>query len=182
MRFGVVSRFFFEECATTLLGVSARLTDVAVHAIDPGDSMTDVGGSARHRESYRRFSQKQMSTKDLLHVLAIGSIDQHNELHDLLLQLPTVRITALTHFLDLLDVAEQDLVHVAVLFQSLSPLELFEASRTIRQKWPKSKIIVIHEGEEFLEDFLYDQRLFPTAEPQELLGLIELALHEEVGD
>lgn len=144
--------------------------------------MTHADSSIPRGEADRRFSQKQMSTRDLIHVLAIGSLDQHSELHDLLLRLPAVHITALTHFLDLLDLSERDVVHVAVLFESLSLLELLEASRTIRQKWPKAKIIVIRGGEEFLEGFLYDLRLFPKADPQELLAEIELALREEVGN
>lgn len=144
--------------------------------------MTQVESGIHRREADRRLSQKQMSAKDRIHVLAIGSIDQHNALHDLLLHLPSVRISALTHFMDLLDLSEQDLVHVAVLFESLSLHELLEASRTIRQKWPKAKIIIIREGEEFLEDFLYDLRLSPAAEPQELLALIEFVLREEVGN
>lgn len=144
--------------------------------------MTQIDSNTRHPEVDRQFSRKQPSAKDLVHVLAIGSMDQHNELHDLLLQLPAVHISALTHFLDLLDLSKWDVVHVAVLFESLSLHELLEASRTIRQKWPKAKIIVIRRGEEFLEDFLYDPRIFPTAEPQELLAQIELAFREEVGN
>ena len=134
--------------------------------------MTHIDRSVHYREADRGSAQKRMGTKDIAHVLAIGSIDQHNELHDLLLQLNAVHISALTDYSDLLGFSDEDFVQIAVLFDSISLHELLEATQIIRRKWPKAKIIVIRAGEEFLEDFQYDLRMFPSAKPQELLAQI----------
>ncbi len=81
----------------------------------------------------------------------------------------------------MLGISSQEVIHIAVLYESLKLDELVEASRIVRQKWPRAKIIVIRSGKGFLEDFLYDSCVFPTAGHKELLAQIELALHEESG-
>jgi hypothetical protein len=71
---------------------------------------------------------------------------------------------------------EAERVDAAILHSTLTPLELDDASRLIRRRWPAARILVIREGSEFLDDALYDDRVFPTIVSEILLPAIERLL------
>jgi len=60
-----------------------------------------------------------------------------------------------------------------ILHNTLSSFELEDASRFIRRRWPHARILVLHSGEGFLEDALYDERVALTVAPGVLLAAIE---------
>lgn len=89
---------------------------------------------------------------------------------------PGFQLSALVSPFDLLDQATDSARHVVILDDSLTPRELDSSTRTVRLRWPSAKIIVIRTGEEFLEDHLYDVRVFPGIEPQQLTLQIQQML------
>jgi hypothetical protein len=67
----------------------------------------------------------------------------------------------------------QQIIHVIVLNCSLSAHELEEVGRLARHRWPEARILVIRSGDDFMEDALYDDRIYPTADPGVLISSIE---------
>jgi hypothetical protein len=92
--------------------------------------------------------------------------------HDALLDRTSFRFSITTDYRKLWEVPAQEMIHVAVLHDTLSSFELEAACRLIRQRWPDAKILLIAKGESFLDDGLYDDRA-PTTARDVLLGTIE---------
>ena len=65
-----------------------------------------------------------------------------------------------------------------ILFESLSQFELEETGRFIRHHWPRSKILVLRNGEDFLDDPLYDERVPVDISDHDLIETIETLLRE----
>lgn len=61
---------------------------------------------------------------------------------------------------------------VALLQVTLSPHDLQEAARLIRQRWPKAQILLIRREAWCIEDALYDDRVEPGINPERLLSTI----------
>jgi hypothetical protein len=67
----------------------------------------------------------------------------------------------------------QEPIRLAVLHHRLSSYQLEYATRTIRHRWPRARILVLREGEDFLDDALYDDRLVPPTCPGVVLSTIQ---------
>ena len=127
--------------------------------------------TAGEHEAEKRGA-RGMRAENAVHLLSIGSIDRSYMLHDLLLLDSRCRLSVMTDYRDLWTISEVDAVHLAVLQDTLRPLELDKACRFIRHRWPHAKILVIRSGEDFLEDALYDDRVKPTESMEGLLNRI----------
>jgi DNA-binding NtrC family response regulator len=65
---------------------------------------------------------------------------------------------------------------VALLQVTLTPRELEEVARLIRQRWPKAQILIIRREAWCIEDALYDDRVEPGINPERLLSTIRRVL------
>jgi hypothetical protein len=108
-----------------------------------------------------------------IHVLSVGPMDFGCLVHDALLDGPNSRLSIAPDYRELWAIPKQVSIQVVILHNTLSPLELEDASRFIRRRWAHAKILVLRRGEGFLDDALYDGRLAPTVVPEVLLTAIE---------
>ena len=107
-----------------------------------------------------------------IHVVSVGPVDCGSMVHEALLDRTSFRLSIATDYRKLWEVPAQEIIHVAVLHDTLSSLELEAACQLIRQRWPHAKILLVSRGESFLDDGLYDDRA-PTAARDVLLSTIE---------
>ncbi len=108
-----------------------------------------------------------------MHILCVGPIDRSYMVHDVLLKTPNSRLSVATDYRELWVIPKREAIHVVILHDTLSSFELDEVCRFIRQQWSRAKILVVREGESFLDDELYDERVMPTVTPEVLLAAIE---------
>jgi len=124
-------------------------------------------GSMIHRESQARKA---------IHVLSVGAIDCGCLVHDALVNGPRFRLSIATDNRELWMIPNQESIHVVVLHNTLSSYELEYASRFIRRRWPHARILVVCDGEGFLDDALYDVRVVSNVSREVLLATIELLI------
>ena len=110
---------------------------------------------------------------EAIEILAVGTDVWEKPIQDALLAGPSFRLCSTTDLRTLWLTPIQQSVHVIVLHDSLSQTELESVSRLARRSWPSAGILVIRAGEDFLEDALYDERIFPTACSDTLVAPIE---------
>jgi hypothetical protein len=70
-------------------------------------------------------------------------------------------------------IPKQESIQVVILHNTLSSFELDDASRFIRRCWPHARILVVRQGEDFLDDALYDVRVVSNVDREVLLATIE---------
>jgi hypothetical protein len=92
--------------------------------------------------------------------------------HDALLDGPNSRLSIAPDYRELWGIPKEESIQVAILHNTLSPVELEDASRFIRRPWPHARILVLRRGVGFLDDALYE-RVVLKAEPKVLLEAIE---------
>lgn len=117
----------------------------------------------------RNAEQKVLGTDGTIRVLFVGLKHMEDAALDALFEGLHSRIYATTDTRELWVFPSREPIRLAILHQTLSLFELEEASRSIRQRWPGARILVIREGEEFLDDGLYDDRVVPPITPGALL-------------
>jgi hypothetical protein len=115
----------------------------------------------------------------MIHVMAVGRVEETCGLHDALLAEKKIWLSVTTDHRELWARSKLELVHVFVLCEALSGSELEEVSRFIRRQWARAKILVLRDGEEFLDDPLYDERIAPDASTPVLIETIEKLLSGE---
>jgi len=106
------------------------------------------------------------------HVLMVGSMELGNVVRSTLLGEPNLTISIVTNYRELWTIPNQEIIHLVILNATLSTLELEASSRLVRQRWPRAKILVVRQGEGFLEDALYDDRVTAGDTPEVLRGRI----------
>jgi len=106
------------------------------------------------------------------HVLIIGSMESGNVVRCALLGEPKVTISIVTNYRELWTIPDQETVHLVILNETLSSIELEASCRLIRKRWPRAKILVVRQGEGFLEDGLYDDRVTLADTPEALRARI----------
>lgn len=109
----------------------------------------------------------------VLHVLCIGSDSESAKLRDLLQTRQRCRLTVVGDYRQLSVLHRAEICEVAVLHGSLAPQELRDSCAWIRHAWPMAQILLLAPAAKSLEDFLYDERLSPEAEPEALLRILE---------
>jgi len=93
------------------------------------------------------------------HVLMVGPMESGNVVRSALLGEPNLTISIVANYRELWTIPNQETVHLVILNVTLSTFELEASCRLIRQRWPRAKIVVVRQGEGFLEDALYDDRV-----------------------
>jgi hypothetical protein len=121
-------------------------------------------GRINHRDT-----QKPMA----IHVLSVGALVCGSRVHDALLNGPGFRLSIAPDYRELWRIPKQEAVQVAILHNTLSTFELDDVSRFIRQRWPHARILVVRNGEGFLEDALYDVRVLSNVDREVLVATIE---------
>ncbi len=108
-----------------------------------------------------------------MHILCVGPVDHSYMVHDVLLKVPDSRLSVATDYRELWAIPKRETIHVVILHDTLSTFELEKVCRFTREQWPSAGILVVREGEGFLDDELYDDRVMPTVTPEVLLAAIE---------
>lgn len=108
-----------------------------------------------------------------IHVLSVGPMDRGSLVHDALLAVPDFRLSIVTDYRALWTFPKLEPIHVVVLHNTFSKFEIEDSCRLIRRMWPHAGILVVHRGEDSLDDALYDDRAALPASPQDLLSAIE---------
>jgi hypothetical protein len=106
------------------------------------------------------------------HVLMVGPMESGNVVRSTLLGEPNLTISIVADYRELWTIPNQETFHLVILNVTLSTFELEASSRLIRQRWPRAKILVVHHGEGFLDDALYDDRVKGGDTPEVLRGRI----------
>jgi len=106
-----------------------------------------------------------------VHIICIGQCRPHHFLSDEILDIPGFKVFAELDCRTLYSTIHR--VPAIVLFHdSLHPIELEDACRLVRHKWPHARILIIRDGEGFLEDSLYDDRIRPDVSGRDLIARI----------
>jgi hypothetical protein len=105
-----------------------------------------------------------------IHVLSVGTEDPVHQAYMVFLERHGC-VVKITRDCRSLSEGEQQ-YEVALLQVTLPPLELQEAARLIRQRWPKARILIIRREAWCIEDALYDDRAEPGINPERLLSMI----------
>jgi hypothetical protein len=113
------------------------------------------------------------------HVVIVGSMESGNVVRCALLGEPRLTISIVTNYRELWTIPKQETIHLVVLNVTLSTYELDASCRLIRQRWPRAKILVVHQGEGFLEDALYDDRVTLRDTAEVLRGRIVRLLNSQ---
>jgi len=108
-----------------------------------------------------------------IHVLCVGPMSLGNIVHDALLELPHFRLSVATDYPGLWAIPRQEPIDVVILHNTFSSSEIEDSCRFIRRRWPHARILLLHRGESFLEDALYDERAAPNVDPEVLLSTIQ---------
>lgn len=108
-----------------------------------------------------------------IQLLSVGAVSRGSQLHRVLFGSRRFLRAIRTRYRELWSEPGQQTLHVAILHNSLSLIELDDACRFIRHRWPRARILVVRGGEEFLDDELYDERVLPTVTPELLLATIQ---------
>lgn len=85
---------------------------------------------------------------------------------------PNLTISIVDNYRELWTIPNQEIIHLVILNKTLSTIELEASSRLIRKRWPRAKILVVRQGEGFLEDALYDDRVTLADSSEVLRGRI----------
>lgn len=108
-----------------------------------------------------------------IHVISVGSVAHGNMIHDVLLELMDFRLSVVTDYSRLWAIPKQEPIDIVVLHNTFSSSELEDFCRLIRRRWPHAGIVLVHRGESFLEDALYDDCVVPNVAPEVLLSTIQ---------
>lgn len=111
-----------------------------------------------------------------IHVLSVGAVVCGSMVHDALLNGPRFRLSIAPDYRMLWVIPKLESIQVVILHSTLSLSELDDASRFIRQRWPHTRILVVRNGEGFLDDALYDVRVVSNVDREVLLATIERIL------
>lgn len=106
-----------------------------------------------------------------VHIVCIGQCRPHHFLSDEILDIPGFEVSTELDYRKLYS-AIHHVPALVLVHDSLHPIELEDACRLVRHKWPHTRILVIHDGEEFLEDSLYDDRVRPDVSGKDLIARI----------
>ena len=130
----------------------------------------------------RTLGSKHARTREKINLLSIGAIDHCYALYDALMEEGSSRTAVaqncrelwmIPDYRELWVIPKHEAVHVAILHTTGSSFELDEACRFIRHQWPSAKIVVVDDGEDFLDDALYDDRLMPGTSTEVLLRVVD---------
>lgn len=130
------------------------------------------------KSDYRSDIANSRQNRDSTHIVSIGSLDDGCLVHDAIIGRSDFRLSIATDYPELWTIPEKEVVDFAILHNSLSSIGLDDSCRFIRRHWPLARILVLRNGQDFLEDALFDSCIEPNIDPIILLAVIE-QLHAE---
>ena len=107
-----------------------------------------------------------------VHLLFVGQGESDLSWNKVIEDVPGFKVSLVADCRDLWLLPDCGAPDIVVLLPALSLSELDDASRFIRQRWSGVRILVVREGENFLEDALYDDRVFPRESADVLFSRI----------
>lgn len=110
--------------------------------------------------------------KSSLRILSIGVAEPMHVASDIFLRQHRCELTA-ADYRELYALPTEETWEVAVLYHSLSQNEIRESAHFIRRQWPKARILIVHSGTPCMDDALYDDRVVPGVNPEELLAVVD---------
>lgn len=110
---------------------------------------------------------------DIIRIVCVGQCRPHHFLSDEILDIPGFKVSTELDYRKLGSTL-QGAPALILLHDSLPPAELVAACSFIRRQWPHTRILLIRDGEEFLDDFLYDDRIGTDVTGRDLLARILL--------
>lgn len=119
-----------------------------------------------------RTDDLDFQANEIVRVLAIGAIDHCGVIYDALRKIPHLQLKITADYRELWEIPSEA-IHIFILQNTLSGQELEEAGQRIRHQWPRAKILVVRDGDDFLDDPLYDDRVLPSVLPGALLIAVE---------
>jgi hypothetical protein len=110
-----------------------------------------------------------------MHIVLVGTLEYGSALYDALCK-KRFRLSILTDHHELWRKEDLGCVHLVILHNAIALPELNEAARFIRRRWSNAFILVMRQGENFLDDPLYDERLHPDTSATDLALRVEMRL------
>jgi hypothetical protein len=108
---------------------------------------------------------------DVVRIVCIGQCRPHHFLSDEILDIPGFKVSTELDYRRL-GSTPHGIPALVVFHDSLPPAELVDACRFIRRRWPLTRILVIHDSEELIEDSLYDDRVGTGVTGKDLIARI----------
>jgi hypothetical protein len=121
----------------------------------------------------------EMESAGTIRVVLVAPPEAHDAVRDLMLEGLCPTFLAVMDCKKLSSCSIPEPICLAVLHHRLSASELDDASRTIRRRWPRARILVIREGENFLDDALYDDQVAPPIVTGGLLATIRRVMNRQ---
>ena len=122
------------------------------------------------RRPFHRISVvHDFGTIEPIHVVCVGQCRPHHFISDEILDIPGFKVSTVLDVRDL-DTAVRGVPALVLAHDSLRPVELESTCRFVRQRWPITRILVVHDGEEFLDDSLYDDRVGSDVSGRDLIS------------
>lgn len=100
--------------------------------------------------------------KPAARALFVGPEHRSDPIRDALRAQLGSRVFATHDWSELWLLSTQEPFCLAVLHHTLSDFDLEAATRIVRQRWPKARILLVRTKVEFLDDRLYDHRIAPS--------------------
>lgn len=108
-----------------------------------------------------------------IHIVSVGSCEPQHFISEEILDIPGFKVSTVLDYRKL-DTLINRAPALVLAHRSLLPIELEHTCRLVRRNCPFTRILVIHDGEEFLEDSLYDDRVRPDVSGKDLIARILL--------
>jgi hypothetical protein len=113
---------------------------------------------------------------DMIYALAVGPQKGSYRIYDEVLEEKGTSLSIAINYVEYWELWTRpvgEIIHVFILCEALARFELEEATRFIRQRWPRARILAVVDGEDFLDDPLYDDHIPPRDLPQVLVAAIK---------
>ncbi len=118
------------------------------------------------RNAIPSLRQRKARMAEMIHVLFVGPVDRCYTVHDALVEVPNSQLSLAKGYRELWVLPQQEAIHVAILHEALPSFEFEAASRLIRRRWPRARILLLRSKTHALDDALYDDRLADTERPE----------------
>jgi len=102
------------------------------------------------------------------HVLIVGPGVSGDPVRCALLGEPNLTLSIVANYRELWTIPNLEIIHLVILNNALSTIELAASGRLIRQRWPQTRILIVGPGQGSLEIALYDDRV-STEDTQKVL-------------
>lgn len=176
--------------ATALWSMTRATRESGVHAFSAGSSslFRDTAPSGvislflstkaylsnlfhRQDKAFARCDSVQfLGSCEPARLLFVGSNEPEQSWGKAIEDVPGFKVSFATDYRELWLLPGREIPDIVVLLPALSLSELDDVSRFIRQRWAEVRILVVREGENFLDDALYDDRMLPGENVNALLA------------